>query len=70
MHINVIVRHLPGEHDLGYWEGEPPAVGDLIAVAGRTCRVEERYWIDHLSVMLLAEPTRTRWMHGNKRRDT
>lgn len=60
MHISVIVHRVPGEHDLGYWEGEPPAVGDIIFVAGRTCRVVERYWRDHLKVNLLATTVRVR----------
>jgi hypothetical protein len=69
MHISVIVQHMPGVHDLGYWEGDPPSVGDLIDVDGQLCQVQARYWRDCFDVRLLASINRTRWNYGEKWRD-
>ena len=71
MHIKAVIEEQHADqtigtvYDLGYWEGDPPAVGDKIDIDGVVCGVLRRLWVDNLSVRLLVarQPTEV-WMVG------
>jgi hypothetical protein len=62
MHITALVReqygHIGESVDLGYWEGDPPAIGDLVLIADYTfAEVVERAWTSWVDVHLLVVRT-------------
>lgn len=69
MHITASIKeqfgHIGEHHDLGYWEGDPPVIGDTIVIDGVTCEVLHRHWVEWQFVHLLVARTATEtWMVG------
>jgi hypothetical protein len=64
MNVRVMVVR-EGVHDLGYWEGDPPAIGDTVDIDG-ACVVEQRHWVHFTEVRLTARRSRASWMFNER----
>jgi hypothetical protein len=64
--MNVRARIVRGDiHDLGYWEGDPPAVGDTIDLHG-PCMVEQRHWVSWFEVRLHVRRVNASWQYHDE----